>query len=236
MYHGINIGEYNTYTDWKLVPTSRPVVAPPEPQYNFVEVPGMNGALDFTEALGGVAYRMREGKWKFLVEHDHPGYDWQRVYSDIMNAIHGKLVKVVLEDDPDYYYTGRVSVDEWRSDPDNSYITLTYQLSPYKLYQYGSLDDWLWDPLDFEYGVIYEYSDIEIDGMAVVTLAASGMPVTPAFIVSNSSGLTVEFKGNTYPLTDGTQRILNIQISGDDARLTFHGSGTVSIEYRGGKL
>ena len=29
MYHSITIGDKNTWDDWKIIPVSRPVVAPP---------------------------------------------------------------------------------------------------------------------------------------------------------------------------------------------------------------
>lgn len=67
-YHSITIGERNTWDNWYLVPTSRPLVNPPQVKTHYVNVPGRNGALDLTEAIAGRAvYGNRTGNWEFYV-------------------------------------------------------------------------------------------------------------------------------------------------------------------------
>ena len=40
---------------------------------------------------------------------------------------------VILEDSPNYKYSGRLEVDEWRSEERNSKIIINYILEPYKV-------------------------------------------------------------------------------------------------------
>ena len=41
-------------------------------------------------------------------------------------------MRAVLEDDPEYYYEGRFSVNSWKSDKTHSSITINYSVAPYK--------------------------------------------------------------------------------------------------------
>lgn len=132
MYHSITIGNMNTWTNWHLIPASRPLVSSPAVNKKMVEVPGRNGLLDLTEALTGTpTYGNRTGSWEFYVMHDYWG-NWVLCYSAIMNYLHGKTFRVVLEDDPDHYYEGRLSVQNWNSPKDYSRIIIEYELGPYR--------------------------------------------------------------------------------------------------------
>ncbi len=164
MYHSITFKiaesyvtdgeERNTWDDWHLVPTSRPVVNPPSVKTKYVDIPGGNGSLDLTTVLTKQPlYGQRTGSWEFLVMNDYE--PWDVIYRKIMDYIHGMRVQVFPEDEPGYYYEGRISVNNWKSDVHNSYITLDYTLDPYKKWALTSSDEnWLWDPLDLEDGII----------------------------------------------------------------------------------
>ncbi len=62
MYHSliINVGDnyIDTWDDWKLIPSSRPVIAPPIERTKFVTVPGRDGALDYSRTLQTVLHTM----------------------------------------------------------------------------------------------------------------------------------------------------------------------------------
>lgn len=145
MYHSIDfkveyvssgvskVLEYNTFEDFHIVPTSRPVFTMPDVKTKTIEVPGANGIIDLSEALTGYpVYANRSGSFKFAVLNDIE--DWTEIYSKVANALHGKKAKAVLEDDPDWYYEGRWSVGSLDS-PSNgtwSSIDLAYNVSPFK--------------------------------------------------------------------------------------------------------
>lgn len=67
MYHSliINVGDnyIDTWDDWKLIPSSRPVIAPPIERTKFVPVPGRDGALDYSRTPANrPTYDDRTGK------------------------------------------------------------------------------------------------------------------------------------------------------------------------------
>lgn len=128
-YHSIIISGKNTYGEWEMYPTSRPHVAPPEVKTSYVDLPGADGGLDYTDLLTGEPrYGYRKGSWEFLLI---PQDKWASVYRSLVSFLHGRQHTVILEDDPDYVYTGRLSVNEWQSAAHNSLITIDYILEPF---------------------------------------------------------------------------------------------------------
>lgn len=139
--HTIFFGEKNTWTDWHLVPSARPEVKPAPFLSNYIEIPGRNGTIDASTSLTGYpTFGNREGSWEFLVMND---YDtWSNVYSNIMNTIHGRQMKIRLADDPDYYYLGRLNVSDFASDKTNSIITIDYNFEPYKYHAFTVAEEY----------------------------------------------------------------------------------------------
>ena len=141
--------EKNTWTDWHLIPTSRPMVAHPGVSTKFVEIPGRGAPLDLTTYLTGhVVYGPRNGSWEFAIAN---GFShWETIRQDIVSFLHGLRLKVILDDVPGRYYEGRFSVDTLKSGESNTMVTITYSLDPYSHAVLGMIDDWLWDPFNFE--------------------------------------------------------------------------------------
>ena len=140
MEHSITFGEIsgnrivgrNTWSDWHLIPSSRPVVAQAGVSTSYVDIPGRkDGPRDATENLvNRVVYGQRSGSFEFLVENDHEY--WETLRMKIAGYLHGKSMKMCLEDDPEYYYEGRFSLSEWKSESWNSKITINYAVKPFK--------------------------------------------------------------------------------------------------------
>ena len=136
----------NTWDNWKLAPSTRPVVNPPEPKKEYVDVPGADGSIDYTEALTHVRYQNRSGSWTFLIDNGY--WDWTVLYTEFMTLYQGKQVMVQLVDDPDYYYLGRVEVNQFNQNKDYSSFTINYTLEPFKYPMDSSMNRWWkWDEL-----------------------------------------------------------------------------------------
>lgn len=250
MIQSITFGDKNTWDDWKILPTERPVFAPPKPKTTYIDIPGGNGALDLSEPLTGYPiYENRTGSFTFRVMNDY--VEWHERYTEIMEYLHGRSMNAILADDPNYFYKGRFTVDSWASGDTWSQITIGYTVDPYKWSVLSSVDPWLWDPFNFSNGVILEetFSSIKIDspnGWTASTFDANMFgraPISPTFNVSDSNGLMVRFI-NTYLgidetvyLIDGKNTIPDFVFYGQSSyTLMFKGVGTVSIEFRVGRL
>lgn len=139
----------NTWVDWHLVPTERPSINTPELKTKIVEIPGMNGDLDLSESLTGYPlYSNRKGSIEFLVMNDYE--KWHDIYQNMCSFLHGREVYMAYEEDPGYYYHGRFTVEQYQSGDNNSKITISYDLEPYKYeYNIGHVDGGYWDVFDF---------------------------------------------------------------------------------------
>lgn len=243
MYHSIIFGDKNTWADWYLIPSSRPVFNPPKPKTKFIDIPGSDWHMDLSTVLtGDITYEGRTGSIEFYVDNgqlsDYKESKWATLYSEIMDYLHGQLMHATLEDDLGFYYEGRFTVNQWKSDPHNSKIVIDYNVNPYKLESISSLDDWIWDTFNFETGIIREYKDLKVDGELEFMIIGRRMQVIPSFIINSNdgNGMDIEFNGQTFHLQDGTSKVLNIVTKSGENILKFIGNGTVSIKYRGGCL
>lgn len=124
--------ERNSWTNWKLIPTQKPVVPMPGFDSNFVEIPGSDGSLDMTDYLtGGPVYKDRTGTFEFYLVDSNI----DTTINTIAQFIHGKKIKFVLTDDPNYYYEGRLAITDKRSDGGYPKITISYTVGPYKTHR-----------------------------------------------------------------------------------------------------
>jgi hypothetical protein len=175
VYHAYTFfNERNTWHDWFLVPTERPVVEAPAPKTNLIDIPGADGAIDATTVLTGYPlYSRRTGSWTFKVMNGY--YAWDVLYSRISSFLHGRTLRVMLEDDAMWFYEGRFEVSMSPGE-DNSEITISYDLDPYKYKMWTTQEDWLWDNMDFEYGFIEDKDDYTyvIDEADTIPLADIG--------------------------------------------------------------
>lgn len=229
----------HSFKDFGIYPKTKGMPAPPKVQTEFIDIPGMDGRLDASQALDGlVHYEDRDYEQEFLIVNSER--DWHEIYSTLLNFLHGRHMLIIFDDDLLWYYEGRFEVGEPKPD-DAGYITIPVKgtLKPYKYNIVSSTDDdWLWDPFDFETGVIREYKDMQIDGQTVITIIGSAMPVVPTITVNseNGDGMTMTYMGQTYQLVDGDNRIPAMTIQADDYDMTFTGYGFVSIYFREGSL
>lgn len=120
----------NTWEDWHLVPTSPPMIETPEPYTNFVEIPGRTeGPIDLSEALSnGPSYQNSDGAWDFiLVDEGQPRID---LYQEIKNFLHGRRLKVILEEDYLHYYEGRFSTSMPKTGNGFTQFSIGYEIAP----------------------------------------------------------------------------------------------------------
>lgn len=237
--HSITFGSKNSWTDWHLVPSSRPVFAPPKPKTNYVDIPGMNSSLDLSEAVSGhPVYENRQGSFDFYadVQYKDKG-SWIELYSEIMGYLHGQRMEAYLDDEPYYRYVGRFDVDSWTSGDGNA-ITINYDVYPCKMEPYWSDEDWLWDPFDFENGVIRNFKSLTVEGSLTVSIPKTQDWSAPTITVKSTdgSGMNVSYNGKSYHLNDGVNRNPNLMVKDSDTTFIFTGNGTISMRMRGGVL
>lgn len=234
-YHSVIFGEKNTWDDWHLIPSSRPEFAAPKAREKYVRIPGREGCIDIdiTDAVMPIpTYENRTGNFQFLVENDY-GY-WEDRYTEIREYLHGKKMRAILEDDPNFYYEGRFEVQQWNSTKDWSQLTISYNVGPFKWDIVSSADAWLWDPFDFETGIINNGYELEVNGSLTTTIYARADHTSP--VLTLSSDMEVAVNGTIYSVPAGTTRHPLMIMQPGLNTFIFRGNGTATIDYRGGSL
>lgn len=232
MPYGIRFDdEKHTYDDFGLRIKSINIGLP-DVKTNKIELPGADGYVDMTDYFGA---RYENRSIKIVCDLEDKTYErWTSAISQISNYVHGKKRKLILDWDAGYYYAGRGKCEYDKDNRIYSEITLTFDCEPYKYEFTATDDDWLWDPFDFETGVIREYGSMAVNGRLDFVALGSPMPVVPEIIVS--SAMQVTFDGITYQLRSGTNYFPDIEVREGDNPMVFTGNGTVTVKYRGGSL
>lgn len=230
---------FHTYEDWGLYVTNTDCIGEPKQATRYVEVPGRDGLIDLSEAISGrPIYTGREIKIALSGTRDKT--NWDAAISAFRNDINGRVCRIKFDNDPSYFWRGRIDIKDFKSALDlGSFIVDIPNAEPYKYDLLSSAEPWLWDPFNFETGIINQTGAEEIVGSGSVTIPRGHMLTCPQFVVSNmvSGTFTVTHDGTTYPLTSGTTVIPAIMVGGErNVTLTFTGTATVQVVYRGGSL
>lgn len=269
MYHSILIDGVSTWENqmevsgemktvgYHLVPSKRPTIAPPPVRTEYVDIPGADSQLDYTEVFGKICYGNRTGSWEFDVIHDYGMIDssfydaalmahvengdilpdWPKQYSKLVNAIHGKRCIVILEDEPEYMYKGRLTVGELDSGEHFSTVKIDYVLEPYKYPTHAEstseLEEWPWDEL-FDVDIYYgRFTVSESKGRKFWNPGSADISKENIKIIC-SQPMIMRHGENEYHLTTDVNQRSPIDFAIGETSVIFEGNGNVTVDYRMG--
>lgn len=226
--HSVIFGDKHTWKDWHLIPAYPPVIPPPKVRTNYVDIPGTNGSLDVSEMLTGYPmFENRTGSMQFVFLSAEFGSS-RDMYTEMLNTLHGRNVKVILTDEPEYFYEGRVSVKEYSVARDHSEFSFDYTFAPYKIQTHASPG----------------YKDLDVDGERVIkiNIGTSLMRVVPTISVTANEDMTAVLeRPGKAPVTvtlvhNASLRYPGLTIGPGGGKLTVTGTGVISLDIRGGSL
>lgn len=229
---------YHTLRDWGLAIGNNNPVGDVTQETFYVDVPGADGYLDYSEALTGRPI-FKERSIELTLGGKMNRGQWTAFVSKLRILLQGRVIRLVLDDFPGYYWTGRAELSGF----DRKREVGSFKLSIPKADPYGyslndnSTENWLWDPFDFELGVIDEPIHITLDEntkTASCTIAHSLVPFIVTVRVSRigDAGLTMESDGDRYLLQLGENRMAELVVSDQDKTLRFSGSGELQVLFR----
>lgn len=191
-------------------------VSSPEVQEEERKVPGRDGVLDLSEALTGEPkYENRTLVATFDMEE--PSYSkFKRRIREIQNYMHGRVFRIVDDEELDYYYEGRVSVT-WKMRNALFYeISISANVYPYKLKTTETV------------------VTAAVDGEAVVICVNERKSVVP--IIITDAAFTVTFGDVTVNLGAGQYESPDIKFTEGNNEVTCVGTGTITFVYQEGAL
>lgn len=229
---------FHTLDDWELALGNNNYIGDPEMETTYIQIPGRNGLIDASEAISGRRV-FKKRPLAFELGGKNPRLNWDGIISKMRNEIHGRVCRITLDNDKAYYWRGRVFLEDFDRFRELGTFTLSVpNADPYKYSLTTSAEPWLWDPFNFETGIITYIGAVTVSGTETITIPAGYMPTSPEIVVSDLLGtLTLGYGGQTYTLTTGTNKIPSILVGGDaDVELIFTGDAKVQIVYRSGSL
>lgn len=227
----VTFGTKNSYDDFGLILTDKNIGFP-EPKLEEVDVIGADGVIDLSEVLNDdIKYKTRKLQFTFTVLKGNKY--WASTVADVANYLHGKKLRIHMDFDPAYYYTGRCKINSFKTSKRLCTITIDAECEPYRLDINGNGEKWLWDTFSFQNGFI-RVNAVTVNGSLQVNLQNQRKIVSPTFTCSTA--MTVTFDGVTYNLPKGKTQVLGIRLQYGTNYVTFKGNGTVKIEYQGGAL
>ena len=210
----IRFGTKWAHADYGLIvaPYAIPM---PEPQTNFVDIPGRDGALDLSEAFGAVRYADRIIP---LTLYARAPFD--ALLTTLAADVHGRRMNVIFDRDPAYYYDARITIEDVERHWGYCELPLECRAKPYKMEQFETT------------------ITVLPTGSATVTLTNTRMPVVPSITVSAEMNLAFTISGKDYSVTlpAGTHTVPSLVLSEGDTNIGITGTGSVTFAYRKGAL
>ena len=210
---GVKFDDYHSYLDFGLILSSYSI-GDAKPKTEMIDIPGSDGSLDLSEYFGDVKYKNR--KLSFTFSTIGRPCEFLQNYSHLQNLINGRKMKIVLDDDPEFYYVGRVTVDEWKSKPRVGSITIDCDCEPYKYKAHETV-------------VVNK-----ISGSGTVIYENLRKWVAPVFAVT--APVTITFEGTSVMLDAGEYTVPAIEFKQGQNIVTYTGDTVVTVKYQEGGL
>ena len=138
--------------------------------------------------------------------------DFQEIFAQAYNSLHGKRMRIQLSEEPGFYYVGRVALDSWKTNERTGDVTITADCEPYK------------------YRATETVVRVSVSGSKTVTLRNLRKTVVPTFQLS--AAMQVKQGSATYSASQGAWSDDRLRLAQGDNELTFTGTGTVEIRYQ----
>jgi len=214
---GIKFGEVHSYNDLGLI-LSRKEMGAPAVKSKKLDIDGADSALDLTDFFGEPKYEDVTHRFDFST--NVPQSEFLSLFSTIKNAIHGKKKRIILDDDPLFYWWGRCYVSSFTSEKGIGTITVECECEPYKY--------------KIDHTVIAQV----VSGTHAITLQNGRKRAVPEVQVYTEGGgsITVDFRGNTWTLGKGHYTLPELELTEGANIVTVTGTGTITFTWLEGDL
>ena len=213
---GVSFHGYHSYRDLHLLMTGKEIGAP-EVKRHTVDIAGADGELDFTDYFGEPKYLNVQHRFAF--ESIQPRNEQLQQFTDIKNAIHGKKGRIILDDDPSFFYVGRCTVSKYTNEKNIGKITVECDCEPYK------------------YKMAETVVTRAVSGVEDITLTNARKRAVPLVTIQTNTSMTLVYNvDNVWTLSAGSYMLPELELVEGDNFVTVTGTGTVTFRWREGEL
>lgn len=214
---GITFGNYHSYKDLKLILQPGKEIASPAVKVKKIDIEGADSALDYTDFFGEPKYEDMTHKFNFATIV--PESDFLSLFSIVKNAIHGKKMRITLDDDPLFYYMGRPHVSQFTNDRNIGIIHIEVECEPYK------------------YKIAKTVVSKAVDGTDNIVLTNSRKRAVPEISIESEGSLNIVYQvSNIWDLGAGSYALPELELSEGENLVTVTGTGTITFTWQEGSL
>jgi hypothetical protein len=213
---GIRFGSFHSYRDFHLILKPKEMAAPAV-KVRKIDIEGADSSLDYTDFFGEAKYENVTQKFDFSTTV--PQSEFLSLYSQIKNALHGKKMRIILDDDPLFYYLGRVSVSPFTTDRNIGLVSIECDCEPYKMKLQPTI------------------MSVTVNGTDNIVLTNSRKRAVPEVLIETDSSLNIVFReSNIWDLGSGSYTLPELELVEGENIVTVTGSGTITFTYQEGSL
>lgn len=177
-------------------------------------IEGADGSIDYTDFFGRPTFG--NVTHKFTFSSILPRSEHLTLFTKIKNALHGQKLRIVLDDDPGFYYVGRCYVSPYTNEKGVAVISIECECEPYKYKQ--------------EQTVVSQ----AVDGVEVITLTNARKRAVPT--IATTAAMTISFGGGTWTPSAGTFTIPELELAEGENNVTVIGVGNITFTWQEGAL
>lgn len=213
---GITFGSLHSYNDLQMLLVSKEIGSP-EVKVKKIDIEGADSSLDLTDYFGEAKYENLTHKFNFSTIV--PQRDFPSMFSAVKNALHGKKMRVIFDDDPHFYYVGRIHVSSFTNDKRIGNITIEADCEPYK------------------FKLSKTVVSTAVDGTKTITLTNGRKRAVPEVRIQSTGTIRIEYQGShIWDLGGGSYTLPELELVEGANQVTLTGVGTVVFEWQEGDL
>ena len=213
---GITFGDLHSYDDLKLILNSKEIGSP-EVKVNKVDIPGADSSLDLTDFFGEPKYEDVTHKFNFSTIVNQAQF--LSLFSTVKNALHGKKMRIILDDDPLFYYMGRIKVSSFTNEKNIGIISIECECDPYK------------------YKLEKTVAEIYVDGTFTTAIPNGRKRAVPEVTVVTDGSIRIEYQGsNVWDLGSGSYTLPELELVEGENTVTVTGKGTITLTWQEANL
>ena len=213
---GITFGNYHSYNDLKLILESKEIGSPGVKE-NKVDIPGADSSLDLTDFFGEPKYE--DVTHKFSFSTIVPQTQFLSLFSTVKNALHGKKMRIILDDDPLFFYLGRIKVLPFTNEKNIGKISIECDCEPYK------------------YKLAKTVVSTAVSGTKVISLTNSRKRAVPEVTIATSGSINIVFQGvNVWDLGSGSYTLPELELVEGVNTVTVTGTGNITFTWQEGSM
>ena len=214
---GILFGTLHSYRDLKLLLLPGKEIGSPEVKKKLLDVEGADGTLDYTDFFGEPKYSDVTHKFPFATIV--PMNEFLSHYSTVKSALHGKKMPIILDDEPDYYYVGRLYVQGFTNEKNIGHITIEAECEPYK------------------YKLAKTTVTKAVNGTDNIVLTNARKRAVPEVNIETETSINITYgSGLIWDLGPGSYTLPELELVEGDNTVTVTGTGSISFTWQEGVL